>query len=149
MSYTSSLFHIVFSTKRREAVITPRYAEDLYRVMAGIVNKGGSKAILINGVENHIHVLLNLHPDKALSSVVRDLKSQSSLWMKKSGFFPMFDGWEKEYGAFSISYSHKTALYDYIKGQEEHHKSAHLDDEFRRLVIKSGLTYYFDKFDAQ
>lgn len=100
------------------------------------------KALIVNGVENHIHVLLSLDANVALSSIMRDLKSQSSLWAKRSGYFPMFEGWASEYGAFSLSSSHRQAVYDYIANQQNHHIDKNLDYEFKRLVLKNGLTFY-------
>lgn len=142
MSYVSSLYHIIFTTRNRQAVITPQYQDDLYRIMASIILKSKSKALLINGVEDHIHILLSLSPEVALSDMMRDLKSQSSLWMRKSTYYPMFNGWEQEYGAFSLSDSHKDAVYNYIKSQPEHHKNCGLKEEFERLVLKNGLVFY-------
>lgn len=142
MSYVTSYYHIVFSTHKRQAVITDAHRNDLYRVMASIINKKDNKALIINGVEDHIHILLNLNPNIALADLMRNLKSQTSLWAKKSGFFPMFEGWEREYGAFSLSASHRQSVYDYIAGQQEHHKDKRLDEEFQRLVVKNGLVFY-------
>lgn len=62
--------------------------------------------------------------------------------MKASGLFPLFEGWEREYGAFSISTTHKDAVYNYIRNQQEHHSVNSLDDEYRRLIMKAGLQLY-------
>lgn len=142
MSYVTGYYHVVFATYRREPVLAEKYSDELYRVLASIIKKKDCKALLVNGVENHIHILLNLNPKVALSDLMRDLKSQSSLWVKNSGKFPMFRKWAHEYGAFSLSASHRQAVYDYIAVQKIHHSEMNLDDEFRRLVIKNGLVYY-------
>ena len=142
MSYVVSLYHLVFTTHCRQPVIDESQCENLYRVLASEISKTGSKALIINGVQDHIHILLSLSPLIALSALVRDIKSRSSVWMKSSGLFPLFDGWEKEYGAFSISASHKDAVYGYIAGQKAHHADCNLESEFRRLVLKAGLKLY-------
>lgn len=142
MSYVVSLYHVVFTTLRREAVIEESHCENLYRVLAAEILKHKSRALIINGVYDHIHILLGLSPQIALSDLIREIKSRSSVWMKSSGLFPLFQGWEKEYGAFSISASHKDAVYNYILGQKEHHASVNLESEFRRLLMKAGLRYY-------
>ncbi|MCM1517166.1 MAG: IS200/IS605 family transposase [Pseudoflavonifractor sp.] len=142
MSYVSSLYHVVFATRCRRPVIDNTYRDDLYRVMASIINDNGCKPLVINGVNDHVHIMLGLNPGVALSRLMRDLKSKSSVWVSKSGFFPLFDGWEREYGAFSLSYSHKNAVYDYIMNQQRHHDTVTLDNELNRLVLKAGLTYY-------
>ena len=142
MSYVVSLYHIVFTTHCRKAVLDESQCDNLYRVLASEINKSGSKALLINVVQDHVHILLSLSPQVALSALVRDIKSKSSLWIKSSGLFPLFDGWEKEYGAFSLSASHKDAVYQYIAAQKPHHANCNLDNEFRRLVMKAGLKLY-------
>lgn len=142
MSYVTAYYHVVFATSRREPVLTEKYSNELYRIIASIINKKGCEALLVNGVENHIHILLNLSPTVALADLMRDLKSQSSIWAKNSGKFPMFKKWAHEYGAFSLSASHRQAVYEYIAKQKEHHAEMNLDDEFRRLVMKNGLVYY-------
>lgn len=142
MSYVTGYYHVVFATYRREPVLSEKYAGELYGILASIIKKKGCNALLINGVENHIHILVNLSSKVALADLMRDLKSQSSVWVKNSGKFPMFKKWANEYGAFSLSASHRQAVYDYIAGQKEHHSGLNLNDEFRRLILKNGLVYY-------
>ena len=142
MSYVSSLYHIVFSTYCRKASINNDNRHNLYAVIANEIKKTKSKVLIINGMPDHIHILLNLHPTIALSTLIRTIKSSSSVWAKSSGLFPMFDGWEKEYGAFSISNSHKDAVYQYILNQQIHHQTVRGEDEYLKLIYKAGLTYY-------
>lgn len=142
MSYVVSLYHIVFTTLRREAVINDNHCENLYRVLASEIAKHKSRALIINGMYDHIHILLSLSPQIALSDLIREVKSRSSVWMKSSSLFPLFKGWEKENGAFSLSASHKDAVYGYIAGQKEHHSNVNLDNEFRQLQMKAGLRFY-------
>lgn len=142
MSYVTAYYHIVFSTHCREAVLTSTYGKNLHSVIASIIKKKGCKALIVNGVENHIHALINLNPNIALADLMRDIKSQSSLWAKNSGLFPMFKGWGEEYGAFSLSASHRQAVYEYVANQEAHHKDKKLEEEFERLVLKNGLVFY-------
>lgn len=142
MSYVTGYYHVVFATYNREAVLTEKYVDELYRIIVSLIKKKDCEALLVNGVENHIHILLNLNPKVALADLMRDLKSQSSVWVKNSGKFPMFTKWAHEYGAFSLSASHRQAVYEYIAGQKGHHAGMNLDDEFRRLVMKNGLVYY-------
>lgn len=142
MSYVSSLYHIVFAPYQRMPVINNDNRHHLYRVLASEIQRNKSKALIIDGVQDHIHILLSLSPEIALSSLMRDIKSKSSVWMKSSGLFPLFKGWAKEYGAFSLSHSHKDAVYKYIENQQNHHSTTDLDTEFRRLVMKAGLRFY-------
>ena len=142
MSYVSSLYHIVFSTYLRQPVLNSDYASNLYAVIASEIKSENCKPIIINGTHDHIHILLHLHQNVALSHLVRVIKSKSSIWTKSSSLFPLFCGWEKEYGAFSISNVHKNAVYEYIKNQKAHHASSTYENEYSRLITKAGLTRY-------
>lgn len=142
MSYVTSLYHVVFSTYNRQPTISAANKEHLYRVIAARIKEMKSKALIINGVQDHLHILLSLSPQIALSDLMRDIKAKSSMWAKSSGLFPLFQGWEKEYGAFSLSANHKEAVYDYIKSQDAHHDLVSLENELERLVTKAGLTFY-------
>ncbi len=142
MSYISSLYHVVFGTYKRKPTLNLEYSDRLYAVIGSIIKKRQCKAIVINGVSDHLHILLSLHPQVALSSLMRDIKSQSSVWLKESGLFPAFDGWAKEYGAFSVSANHKDPVYKYIQNQRIHHKKVSSESEFERLILKSGLQIY-------
>lgn len=142
MSYVSTLYHLVFTTYLRQPVITNEHRHYLYAVIASEIKMLKSKALIIDGVQDHIHILLSLHQTIALSELVRHIKSKSSVWAKMSGYFPLFKGWEKEYGAFTLTYSHKDAVYNYIKSQQQHHSATTLDEEYCRLVTKAGLTWH-------
>lgn len=142
MSYVSSLYHIVFGTASRKATLNPEYSSQLYAIIASEIKKMKSNALIINGVANHIHILLSLSPEVAISNLMREVKSHSSLWAKNSGLFPLFEGWSHEYGAFSLSASHKDAVYKYIENQQSHHLAVADVDELERLVTKAGLRIY-------
>ena len=87
---------------------------------------------------NHVHVLLALPATKTLSEVVRDLKANSSRWMKESG---EDFGWQEGFGAFSVSPSQVPVVKAYIRNQEEHHRKRNFEEEFRALLKKSGITF--------
>ena len=142
MSYVTSLYHVVFCTHERKPSLNLENSDTLYAVISAEITKQKSKALIINGIQDHVHILLSLSPEVALSDIMRNIKSKSSVWTKQCGLFPLFDGWSKEYGAFSLSATHKDAVYNYIKSQREHHLSCQYIDELERLVVKSGLTFY-------
>lgn len=142
MSYVTSLYHVVFTTYCRRPAIDNTHRDDLYHVLASEIRACKSKAHIIGGVQDHLHILLSLSPQVALSNLMREIKSKSSVWAKGCGMFPLFEGWEREYGAFSLSYGHRDAVYDYIASQQKHHDTISLDDEYRRLITKAGLQIY-------
>ena len=129
-SYTNLLYHLVFSTRERKPIITAERQPRLYEYVGAIIRELGGIALAIGGVEDHLHLLAKLRPDKALSDVLRDLKANSSGWMHD--VFPDAQdfSWQKGYGAFSVSTSLVPAVTAYINNQEEHHKKRSFRDEF-------------------
>ena len=137
MSYIVALYHIVFSTKGREATLDKEHRAELFSFIAGIVKRKGCKPIIVNGGVDHVHILLDLSSTMTLSEVVKEIKRSSTLWIKERKIFPMFSHWESEYGAFSVSKSHRDAVYSYIMNQEQHHSHLNVLDEFNRLLAKN------------
>lgn len=95
----------------------------------------------INGIADHIHILSDVHPTICLSDYVKDIKVASSLWMRESGKFPAFEGWQEGYGAFTYSINEKEKIINYIKNQKEHHKTETFHDEYRRLLVENGIEF--------
>lgn len=101
-------YQLVFGTKNRKPTIIKEQEEELYRYIGGIIKNKNCKRYRINGIEDHIHIMSDLHPTVCLSDYVKDIKVASSLWMKESGKFPSFVGWQDGYGAFTYSVREKT-----------------------------------------
>jgi putative transposase len=141
MSYRQILYHIVFGTKYRSPTITHAHCEELYRYIWGVVKSKKGKLFRINGVEDHIHLLSDLHPSVALADFVKDIKVSSSLWMKASGLFPDFEGWAEGYGAFTYSIKERDRVTNYIKKQKEHHQKVTFNDEYKALLDEHGIPY--------
>ena len=140
-SYTNLIYHIVFSTKNRESLITDEIKPRLYEYIGGILRNKGGVALAIGGMNDHIHVLAKLHPDESLSSVLRDLKANSSGWMHK--VFPeMKDfSWQRGYGAFTVSQSNVEDVRNYLKRQKEHHAKISFRDEFIQFLKANAIEY--------
>lgn len=147
MSNVSNLIHIVFCTKYRENTITNDHREDLYRMIWSLTKETKNYLVRIGGTPNHIHMLLDLSPKEPLSDVLRDIKSRSSSWMmSQRDMFPNFRGWAKGYFGTSVSTSAKSAVIEYIKSQQEHHKVEDFYTEIRRLCDESGTPLHPDDF---
>jgi len=138
-SYRQLFYHIIFHTKAAKKTIDDLHCKDLYNYIWGIVKNKNSKLYQINGIEDHIHVLVDIHPTIPVSDFVRDVKSFSSSWMKQSGHFPRFKGWAEGYGVFAVSYKEKDMIIGYIKKQKEHHKSFSFEEEYRNLLFEHGI----------
>ncbi len=140
-TYRQIFYQIVFGTKNRKATIAREAEEDLYKYIWGCIKNKKCTLFRINGIENHIHLMSDLHPSVSLSNYVKDIKIASSIWMKESGKFPAFESWQEGYGAFTYSVKEKDMIIDYIKNQKEHHKTENFQDEFRRLMMENGVPF--------
>jgi len=140
-SYTNLIYHIVFSTKDRRPLITPELRSRLYEYIGGTIRGLGGIALAINGVDDHIHVLAKLRPDKSLSAVLRDLKANSSGWMRD--VFPDSKdfSWQNGYGAFTVSASQIDRVRTYISNQEIHHAKHTFRDEFIGLLRANEIEF--------
>ena len=146
-SYRQVFYHIVFATKHREPTIADAHCQELYRFIWDVIRNRNCKLYQINGVEDHLHLLVDLHPSVALATLLRDIKSNSSFWMKESGMFPEFQGWQTGYGAFTCSFLEKNRIIGYIKKQKEHHRQESSATELKRLLNENGVPYedtYFE-----
>jgi putative transposase len=134
--------HLVFSTKARARFFRDRAIQErVHAYLAGTCNNLGCPALIVGGVEDHVHILCRLEKTVSVSVLIRELKRESSKWIKdQSAEFKDFY-WQLGYGAFSISPGHVEALKTYIANQEEHHKTETFQDEFRRLLAKYNIEY--------
>ena len=141
MSYISSHFHCVFSTKERRRLITPQLRERLWPFLGGIAQPNKMKAIEIGGVEDHVHILLSLPSTLAIATALQLIKGGSSKWVHDT--FPEHRdfAWQEKYGAFGTSVSLLDKTIEYIKGQETHHRKMTFQEEFLVLLKKHRLEY--------
>ena len=140
-TYRQIFYQIVFSTKNREKTINEEQESELYKYIWGIVDNHDCKLYRINSMPDHIHIFSDLHPSVSLSDFVKDIKVASSLWMKESGKFDLFTGWQIGYGAFTYSIREKEMIIGYVKNQKEHHKKETFSDEYKRLLIENGIEF--------
>ena len=140
-TYRHIFYQIVFATKNRERTLPAPHHEELYKYIWGLIDDKCCKLYRINGTDDHIHIFSDLHPSVSLAGYVKDIKLASGDWMKLSGLFPAFAGWQDGYGAFTYSIKEKDAVIEYIKAQKEHHKQESFLDEFKRLLIENGILF--------
>lgn len=140
-SYTNLLYHIVFSTKDRRPVIIGDAKSRLYDYLGGSIRRQGGIALAINGTADHVHLMVKLKPDKAVSAVLRDLKANASGWMHE--VFPDVKdfSWQRGYGAFTVSVSQLEKVQKYIADQEIHHAKRTYRDEFVALLVANHVEF--------
>ena len=141
MSYTSLKYHIVFSTKERRALLSAELRPRVIKYIGGIIRNLKGTLIEANGSEDHLHVAAGCHPSVAVSAFVRDIKSNSTGWVRETLPELRQFGWQDEYSAFTVSESRLPALIEYIRRQEEHHKKMTFQEELKLLLAKHGIDF--------
>jgi REP element-mobilizing transposase RayT len=107
--------------------------------MWGYIKKKKCVLYRVNGLPEHIHLFVQLHPTIAVSDFVRDLKTSTHAWLDNSPNFPDFDSWGKKYAAISYCVRDKEMIVNYIKNQREHHNAEAFSKEFRRLLVENDI----------
>jgi putative transposase len=131
----------MYSTKLHQPWIATDHRDGLFAYQAGIFREWDSPALVIGGVEDHIHALFQLSKNQPLSKVVEEVKKGSSKWMKSAGPKNSDFQWQAGYGAFSVSQSNLDAVRQYIENQEEHHRKMTFKDELRALFRRHGIVF--------
>ena len=141
-SLVQNYMHIVFSTKHRLPLLEDHAIRDqMHRYLAGICSNQKSPPIIVGGHIDHVHVVCRLSKSLTVENFLRELKVESSKWMKTKGQpFGNFR-WQAGYGAFSVSPSHLKELIRYVQNQDEHHTKETFQDEFRRLLRKYDIPF--------
>jgi REP-associated tyrosine transposase len=137
-SYSQNHLHIVFSTKDRQKLIEPAMQPKLWSYMAGIGRNHGFLVLANGGMEDHVHLLIQLPPVLALAKAISVVKANSSTWMNDHG--TKFN-WQEGYGAFSVSASKLAVVERYIANQERHHRKRSYEQEFKELLKKHGIPF--------
>ncbi len=140
-TFTQTYHHVVFSTKNREPCLAKERRDDVYRYIWGILKAIHCTLHRIGGVDDHVHMLVSLHPTVALATMVEKVKSGSSGWIRREAVFTVWPGWQDGYGAFTVSAEHRDAVVEYIKDQEAHHATQSFRDEFRSMLDRAGAVY--------
>jgi putative transposase len=140
-SLVKNLLHLVFSTKHRTPWISNTVRERLYAYQAGVFKEWDSPALVIGGVEDHVHALFSLSKNHPLKKIVEEVKKGSSKWMKSEGTGNADFYWQNGYAAFSVSASNIEAVKQYIQTQEEHHRKMTFQDELRALLDRHQVAF--------
>ena len=129
-TFTQMYVQIVFAVKCREAALTAIIRPRVFEYMSGIITNQRHKSIIVNGIANHVHILIGLNPSISVSDTVYEIKRGSSLFINNQKLCPRRFSWQEGYGAFTYSRSQLNDLYKYIENQENHHKIRTFRDEY-------------------
>lgn len=138
-SYIASYFHLVFSTKDRQRLIVPEWEPRLHAYLGGVVKGMDAVPLKINGIEDHVHLLVSLKSKHRLDYFLRDLKGESSLWIH--GEITRIFEWQKGYGAFSVSPTAVEDVKRYIENQKQDHRRVDFKTEYVDLLTKAQIEF--------
>ena len=137
-SWTQNFYHAVYGTRLRTPWIAPEIEERLHPFLGGIAKDLNCTPIAINGMAEHVHVLVRFPSDLAVADLLRHLKSRSSKWIHQT--FPALRefGWQEGYGGFTVSKPSVGEVEQYIRNQKEHHKGTTFEAEYLAMLRKTG-----------
>ncbi|MEA2165741.1 MAG: REP-associated tyrosine transposase [Thermoanaerobaculia bacterium] len=138
-SYTNLLTHIVYSTKNRRPLIDAALESRLFPYFGGIVRQLGGKLYVVNGVEDHVHLLAELPASIAVAEAVGKIKGSSTHWIHESFSDRSEFAWQRGYGAFSVNRSNVSRVARYIERQKTHHRKRSFPDEFLELLRRHDI----------
>lgn len=140
-TYTQIHIHFVFAVKFRHGIIQSKWKEDLYKYITGIIQNNNHKLLAINGMPDHIHILIGLRPAQSISDLMKDVKQSSSKWINDNKLAEGHFEWQEGYGAFSYSKSQINQVINYIQNQEMHHKKKTFKEEYLDFLEKFEIDY--------
>ena len=143
MANTFSQIYIqtVFAVSNRQSLIKPDFKEELYKYITGIVRNQKQKLIAINGVADHLHILVGLRPAMALADLVEEIKVDSTKFINKKRWVHGRFSWQEGYGAFSYGHSQLDRVIRYIQNQEQHHQRSSFKAEYLTLLRKFDIAF--------
>ena len=140
-TYSQIYVKIVFAVQGRQNLILEAHKEEIHEYITGIVQNQKQKLIAINVMPDHLHVLVGLTPNVALSDLVRDIKSDSSTFINKRKWFGGKFNWQEGFGAFSYGHSQLGRVVKYIRDQEKHHQHRNFMEEYLSLLRKFQIEF--------
>ena len=150
-TFSQIYIQIIFAVKSRQNLIHSAFEEKLYQYIAGIVSGKGQKSLAVNGMPDHIHVLVGLKPSMGIADLVRDIKNNSTNFINKQNFLKYKFSWQEGYGAFSYSESNYGKVIEYIKNQKQHHKKQGFRHEYisflKNFNVPFDEKYLFEFYD--
>jgi putative transposase len=140
-TYTQLHIQLVFAVKYRAALIEQEWKPRLLQYMTGIFQQNEHKMLQINSMPDHIHILIGMRPNQSLSSLVQNVKSESSKWINENKLCKSQFAWQEGFGAFSYSKTHVDEVIRYIQNQEIHHKKETSLDEYKKMLKAFEIEY--------
>ena len=139
-AFSQSYIQLVFAVKNK-TLIDASWEENLYTYISGLVKKKEQQMVVINGMPDHIHLLLRVQSSCCIASLAREIKKSSDLYIKEQKFTSLKFQWQEGYGAFSVSISGMADTVAYINTQADHHKTRSFQEEFIAFLERHNMKY--------
>lgn len=139
-TYTQIHIQFVFAVKFRKALIAREWKERLHQYITGIIQTNNHKMLCVNSMPDHIHIFIGMRPNQSISSLIQNIKGESTKWIKEQKLCSDF-AWQEGYGAFSYSRSHVPNVIRYIENQEQHHNKKTFLEEYHEMLKAFEVEY--------
>lgn len=150
-TYTQIYLHFVFAVKYREALIQPKYQNEIYSFISGLINSMGHKSFAVDGMPDHTHIFMSFNPKVSPSETIKEIKRASTNFINEKKWFPGKFRWQEGYGCFSYSKSQVDNVVKYVLNQKEHHRKITFRDEYldflNKFEVDFDKKYLFKFFD--
>lgn len=140
-TFSQIYIHIVFTVQGRQSLIPQNHRDELFKYITGIVTNRGQKLIRINGMPDHLHILIGLQPSMMISDLVRDIKANSSRFINEKRWIRGKFNWQVGFGAFSYGQSQLNSVIKYIDNQAKHHQTKKFRDEYLYLLNRFKVDF--------
>lgn len=140
-TYSQAYIQFVFAVQNRLSLIKPKWESELYKYLTGIIQNKKHKMIAVNGIPDHVHMFIGMHPTESMSGLMQVVKGESSKWITDRGFVKGKFKWQSGFGAFSYSRSHIDHVYQYVMNQKIHHKKKSFREEYIELLEKFDVSF--------
>ncbi|MEO6611452.1 MAG: IS200/IS605 family transposase [Chitinophagaceae bacterium] len=140
-TYSQIYVQIVFAVKNRECFIKESFREELQKYMSGIIANKKQKLFAIYCMPDHTHLLISLKPTMLIADLVRDIKANSSSFLKEKKMVRGEFSWQEGYGVFSYHKSQAKNIVDYILHQPEHHQKLSFKEEYLDFLKEHEIEY--------
>jgi len=140
-TYSQIYIQIIFAVQNRNALIDFSWEDELYKYITGIIQNKNQKLISINGMPDHIHILIGMRPTCNLSDLVREIKKSSNTFINEKQFSKFNFKWQEGFGAFSYSHSQLGNVISYIQNQKKHHQKVSFKEEYLEFLEKFEIEF--------
>jgi REP element-mobilizing transposase RayT len=140
-TFSKLLYHVIFSTKHREPLVTTGLREDLYSYIGGIVRKQKGMLVEIGGMPDHLHLVIRVRPDLSVAEMLRLVKANSSKWVNERTVGRGRFAWQEGYAAFTVSASQLPGVCQYVQTQADHHRSKTFQEEYIEFLRRHEIEY--------